>query len=133
MKTTEILESNGLRDTHWGKIIAQAGKQGCVFAKANVSEAARWTTCACGRQSPNLPRHMDPETSAYGRPKDKDLSSLGMRFYHNIKGNLPRKAAETLVEIERKAAEIIGADLTEYHKRETTRVIEPDAAWREQS
>lgn len=96
----EILKENRLLSSYWGRRIVKAEARG-VFSKRDVRKAACWTTCACGEQDARIPRDGD------GEPLDEKLTDLGCRFYRNTLNCNAAEAAETLVKIERRAAEVL--------------------------
>jgi len=104
---TDVLQQAQLHDSYWGKKILAAEKRG-KFTLSNVSEAASWVTCACGKS--NTPIEMRP--SGFSRnyqpgPVDNKLRYLGDEFHVNVVDNEFMDAAKTLVEIEERAREIV--------------------------
>ena len=100
MTATEILEYEGLENTHWGKRIMLAEKYGC-FTERDVEKAGVWTTCACGMQDDRIPR------SQSGTPEDGNLESYGSNFYYHVKNHRVWEAAEELAKIEQRAFEVL--------------------------
>jgi hypothetical protein len=99
-KVREILEKNNLLETRWGKRILAMEKRGRP-TKTEEADAMNWQTCACGQQDARIWRHND------GRPMDNMLRRLGEIFYINVCEHQPYSAAITLVNIERRAAEVL--------------------------
>jgi hypothetical protein len=96
----EILKENRLLSSYWGRRIVKAEERG-YRNKTDALKASSWQTCACGRQDDRIPR--DDE----GVPMDSALSDLGCSFYVHILNNRFDFAAQTLVKIERRAAEVL--------------------------
>lgn len=101
MKTAkEILKENRLLSSYWGRRIVKAEERGFFFERDHW-DSNRWTTCACGRQDERIPRN-------YGRvPLDPQLRRLGGMFYRVIKRRKYVCAAEILIAIEKRSAEIL--------------------------
>jgi hypothetical protein len=97
----EILHENRLLSSYWGRRIVKAEEQS-RFTEKDVRHSASWQTCACGRQDDRIPRD-DRE----GAPIDEDLQDLGYAFYSFVLQHNPRGAANVLVKIERRAAEVL--------------------------
>lgn len=96
------MESKRVRvwDTFWGRRIRRARRRG-FFTFREQNEAAQWTTCACGKQDPRIPR------CAAGRPIDSALENLGQRFYVCVEASNFHGAFETLKKIEIRAAQVL--------------------------
>jgi hypothetical protein len=89
-----------LHETYWGqKIIAAELNHG--FRPEERTQAGNWQTCACGQQDARIWRWPD------GPPMDNMLRRLGEIFYINVCEHQPLSAAITLVNIERRAAEVL--------------------------
>jgi len=122
MNTTyDTLKKAGILKSYWGKIIRGAEMNG-RFTPENEHEAGEWQTCACGHQSANIPRAArtswgEEHPASYAEPDDKLLREYGVRFAHNISDNNPLDAARTLVQIEKRAAKVMGAELDKYVAR----------------
>ena len=97
---TELLIEHGLDKTFWGRRITLADK-GKGFSKNDVERSGSWTTCACGKQDPNLPRWEN------GEPQDALLAQIGVHFDLHVMGHNPLGAATTLVQIEQRVREIL--------------------------
>ena len=97
---TALLDGEGLRHTFWGGRIALAEATG-HFSDDDLRRAGHWPTCACGEQSPDIPR------TNLGDPLDDRLHELGLRFDRNVQSHAMLGAAETLIAIEKRAAEIL--------------------------
>jgi hypothetical protein len=99
MSARELLTSAGLHESHWGRRIIAAEDGG--FTGREKEDAFSWVTCACGKLDPRIPR--------YGSkvPKDQTLTILGSQFYKAVDRDQPLRAAETLIDIEKRAAEIL--------------------------
>lgn len=96
-----LLEDNGLQDSVWGQRII-ASEEGTGPLLDHWRDQARdWQTCACGQQSPLIPR--DP----VGAPYDEPLMLSGQKFFANVCSNKPLLAACTLVDIENRAILIL--------------------------
>jgi hypothetical protein len=91
------LEKVKLDETYWGKKIIAAEKRG-RFKESEGDQAAKWTTCACGNESYNIPRG-----PRYNEPLDEVLYDLGFRFSFIIEDNQFVNAAEMLFWIEERA------------------------------
>lgn len=105
MKTAlEILTDAGLHNSYWGKRIIKAEKRG-EFTEGDVKKAGSWTTCACGKQDPRIPR--DEE----GAPCDVYLWELGLGFNGKVYTHQVVQAARTLVKIEKRAAIVLANTL----------------------
>jgi hypothetical protein len=97
----EILREHRLLPSYWGRRIVKAEERS-RFAEKDARHSASWQTCACGRQDERIPRD-DHE----GAPIDEELQDLGYAFYSFVLQHNPRGAANTLVKIERRAAEVL--------------------------
>ncbi len=95
-----ILHQHNLHNSHWGKRIIKAGQRGHFLFEDRV-DANYWTTCACGKQDPRIPRECN------GRPKNQRLVELGGRFARMVEEDKILSAARLLVKIEAEAAEIL--------------------------
>ena len=101
MKTTEqILRDARLLSTFWGRRIMAARKRN-RFTEKDKKHAAFWQTCACGRLTQNIPRNFN------GRPYDRDLFKLGCDFCDHVTASRTKQAALTLVDIEKRAQQIV--------------------------
>ena len=96
----ELLTENGLHDSVWGHRILKACRIG-EFAYKDIRAADRWTTCACGRASPNIPRDRKS-----GRPEDYPLRHLGHKFSAYVMAHEITLATKTLIQIEERAIEV---------------------------
>ena len=76
MKAKQLLEEAGLSETPWGKVIIQAEEGG--FTGKQQIIASQWTTCACGKQDPRIPR------DDKGTPVDAYLARLGISFSRHV-------------------------------------------------
>ena len=94
----ELLTKHHLHDSVWGKRILKACKEG--FTYDDISKANSWVTCACG-EATGVPRQNDK-----GSPLDHRLRGLGLRFAIDVEEQEPMKAAEVLIEIEKRAIEV---------------------------
>lgn len=120
-----ILKPAGLENSHWGKILIDAYEEGRT-EEHHVHEAGNWTTCACGKQDPRIPRITGPDAYSYNRdePLDHALKNLGMTFYDLIgDANTSRldfgrvsivTAAQILVKIEERAAVVLFETLAQH-------------------
>lgn len=102
MTAQEILTEANLQDTHWGKVIIEA-EAGHGFSVKEQRDAGNWCTCACGRTTCDIPRHVSPPGEGDTWPLDKTLYALGMDFYDFVCSNAYEDSAKTLVEIEKRA------------------------------
>ena len=101
MKTAqEILTDAGLSDTHWGLRIIEAEARG-EFTDDDLRDASSWVTCACGRLDERVPRN------DYDAPRDRELKDLGVLFVSPVFRGDFIDAADCLVEIERRAGELL--------------------------
>ena len=111
-ETKQILVEAKLDKTFWGTRILSAEKRG-EFTKDDLKLAFDWQTCACGHQSPLIPRH--PDSRSIGTwprpymPLDKKLTKLGSKFYGALCNNRFKKAAKVMVKIEIRAKQILEA------------------------
>ena len=96
----QLLEKAGLSETHWGKSIIRAEKND-GFNVWDKEFAADWTTCACGKQDPRIPRE------GRGSPVDPTLFELGVSFSGQVDFDQILAAAETLIRIEKRATEVL--------------------------
>lgn len=120
-QTHNELKKAGLLQSYWGKIILDAEDEG-VFTSQDNFEAGKWQTCACGRQSPNIPRVAKRDEDAefpaqLAEPLDDELKQDGLKFAHLVDDNNFLGAAECLVRIEKRAATVMGAELDKYVMR----------------
>lgn len=122
-KTHDILKKAGLLKSFWGGTILDAEQAG-GFDEDEQEGAQQWQTCACGRQSPNIPRHKETTENdhgeawhSYGEPKDEKLKDLGVVFSGYVEHDHFESAALCLVKIEERAAKVIGAEFRKYVKR----------------
>ena len=91
-----------LTESFWGKILLKKARlQKERFPLATIEKAGSWTTCACGKLTPNLQR------GRAGRPTDSALRQLGMDFYREIKHGRAIQAAEVLVRIEMRSKTVL--------------------------
>ena len=98
----QLLIKHDLHRTFWGKIMVKAEVIG-RFTGDEKELAEEWTTCACGYpQSPLIPRD-----SLTNEPIDSQLSDLGVRFDDVIARHDFFKAAEILVDIEKRAEVVL--------------------------
>jgi hypothetical protein len=100
MTAKQLLTEANLHATHWGKRIITA-EEFHGTTPSDLSDSGEWTTCACGKQDPRIPR------TKSGAPIDEYLEELGVAFYQNVCAHRFLEAAETLIAIERRAAEIL--------------------------
>lgn len=100
----EILTEASLADTHWGERIIAAEERGS-FSFEDCVDAGEWTTCACGKQDPRIPRE-------FGIPIDSDLKFFGVRFHANLVGNDFVFAASYLIAIEKRAGKVLAEVLS---------------------
>ena len=101
MKTAkQTLIGAGCDQTYWGKKVIAAEKRG-GFTLINVRKASRWTTCACGKQDRRIP------TSSVGEPGDEKLTDYGVEFTTSVITHDFLTAAQTLINIEHRATEIL--------------------------
>ena len=100
MEAETILNRECLDETFWGKAIIRAEKRG-QFTDSNKDKAGDWQTCACGRQDKRIDR------DDVGEPCDLLLRSLGSNFDVDVHLNSFTVAANTLVAIEQRSAEIL--------------------------
>lgn len=98
----DVLTKTNLHKTHWGKVIISAERK-AGFLNEDRRKAEDWATCACGKQDKRIERNLD------GVPKDYLLACLGMRFFDRVASADFYRAALTLIEIEKRAAELIRA------------------------
>jgi hypothetical protein len=105
----EYLVKTGLSRKYWGRKIIAAEKIG-YFPQLDVNEAAQWTTCACGRQDPRIPRVIDVAGELAG-PKDKKLATAGMDFYIAVREHDFWEAAYVLNTIESRARVVLQKEL----------------------
>lgn len=120
-ETRKVLKDAGLLNSYWGKIILEAEARG-GFNPDQTDEAEEWPTCACGHQSPNIPRHQKNKANeeawtGSGEPKDEVLKMEGVEFSGYVDHNLYLGAAECLVRIETRSAEVMGIELEKYVAR----------------
>lgn len=101
MKTArEILKENRLLSSYWGRRIVKAEERG-AFNLADKRASGSWTTCACGKQDPLIPR------GCFGAPNDSALGFWGVEFCGHVLNDRFPEAASALVKIERRAAEVL--------------------------
>lgn len=115
MKTAhqKLVEAK-LSRTFWGKRIVKAEKEG-GFTANDRREAIQWTTCACGKQDPRVPRIKESADYTHprkwvseGEPEDYWLSRWGGAFHDDaVKENDYSLASDLLIKIERRAAKIV--------------------------
>lgn len=96
----QLLEEAGLSETYWGQIITEAEKLG-GFTLWDRKYANQWTTCACGKQDPRIPRE------GRGSPVDPTLFELGVSFSEQVYFDQILATAETLIKIEKRAIEVL--------------------------
>lgn len=102
MKTAkEILTEAGIAGTMWGSQILKAELDGRFTAEARTM-ASSWATCACGMQDRRLPR------SWFNRePLDYKLKRKGFAFMRAVDRGDAVRAAQLLVGIEQRAAQVL--------------------------
>ena len=110
MKAKELLINAKLDATYWGKKIIAAEKRGHA-TDLELRMSRSWTTCACGKQDPRIPRMC----SSFAAPEDMELFHLGSRFPDLLLHRCWWSAAETLIAIERRACEIISEVVSNAH------------------
>lgn len=94
----------------WWKRIDDAEKSG-GFSDEDYSLAADWVTCACGQQSPLVPRLDD------GTPEDPQLDTLGCDFVDRVADNEFGMARRVLRKIETRAGQVLAAELRKAKQR----------------
>lgn len=99
MTAKQYLIDKGLADSHWGKRIIEAEERG-EFDVTDQDDAEDWVSCACGRLD-------GVARGPYGEPVDKPLRRRGMTFHECVAMDEFMGAAQTLVAIERRAAELL--------------------------
>lgn len=99
MTAKQVLKEAGLAKSHWGKRIIDAEERG-EFTQQDRIEAENWVTCACGKVTVDIPRH------DVGSPIDTKLLWLGLDFDHAVDSHRFTSASKTLVEIEKRAAQV---------------------------
>ena len=110
MKASDIIHDNNLQNTFWGERIIKAEKRG-RFTLKDHKLAEDWQTCACGEQDNRIPRGNKGASPA--RPDDSRLACLGGDFYMYVSRSMVSLAANTLVKIEKRAAEVLAQVLKE--------------------
>jgi len=100
MKAKQLLTDNNLHNTHWGKNIIKAENRG-AFTTENDSDAGNWVTCACGQHTKGILK------DEFNKPDDKVLEYLGMQFTIDVVRQEFFKAAETLIQIEKRVIELL--------------------------
>ena len=90
-----------LNNTDWGKRIIEAERCG-RFKEIDKELANDWVTCACGKITADIPRNKEMNS-----PLDDQLDLLGVYFYQHVTNNDFLKAAETLINIEDRAQEVV--------------------------
>jgi hypothetical protein len=104
MKTArEVITDARLGNTHWGRRILRAERNG-AFTEKDYDDSNQWTTCACGKQ--------DQRLFDGGSPWDSHLRQLGYQFTSHVQYGRHIEdgivwAAETLVYIEETAKELL--------------------------
>jgi len=111
----QILTDAGLQDSHWGKRIIKAEERG-YFYVIDTREAQKWQTCACGKQDPRIPRRDSKYEGRVGAPVDAELLDLGLDFFGAVDSQLFMQSAEVLVEIEKRASEILADTSLQHHQ-----------------
>lgn len=86
---------------YWPRAIAAARKRGGGFTRGDWDKATEWTTCACGRQDPRIPRKSN------GAPVDGLLGCLGVKFTGAVTNSLPDEAERILGLIESRSRQIL--------------------------
>lgn len=98
----ELIQRHGIDKTFWGGRIIHASESDTrEFTEEDVELAQEWATCACGRQDERIPRIWD------GGPEDVELRFLGRLFMDAVEESEIAVAALVLVNIERRAREIL--------------------------
>ena len=77
------------------------------FTQEHRDRAGKWADCACGRQDPRIPRYPSGWPIGANCPIDDMLRHLGGNFSFFVKSDLPEEALETLLKIEKRAAEVL--------------------------
>lgn len=97
----------------WEVRIAEARMRG-YFSIADIDLSADWVTCACGEQSPGIPRfkkdgRIGLRNRIYyeGEPIDQKLANLGRIFTEHINVHDFDSAEATLALIEQRAAIVL--------------------------
>ncbi len=101
MNANQILTEAGLNNSFWGGRIIRAEERG-RFTKNDRVKAGDWTTCACGRLDDGISRYAD-------WPMDVELRYLGIDFTFLVRNDLTTEAADTLIDIEKRAAAVLEA------------------------
>lgn len=107
----QYLDSKGLSDTYWGKIIIEAEDRG-RFTIREITLGNSWVTCACGQLTSDIPRFI--KGGLLRGPKDLELENLGYGFGQTVMVSAFFASAKALHEIETRA--IIVA--TEYQQEQ---------------
>ena len=100
------LTEHDLHETFWGKKIIAAEARG-HFTESDLSMAGNWVTCACGKQSPAIPRVTNRHSFDLAAPLDGVLYDMGFTFAGEVADNAFFFAALTLIEIEKRAIELL--------------------------
>lgn len=92
---------------YWTRVIARAKERKKAgkdpFTRGQVDRAAcSWTTCACGKQDPLIPRR-----GWDGKPEDFLLTKAGIEFGSAVEDQNPVRAGLLLARIEKRAAEVL--------------------------
>jgi len=100
---TDILTRTGYNTSYWGKKIIAAEQRG-YFTESNKDQSGNWVTCACGKSCGSI--EFEYKDGYPVRPVDPNLYSLGIDFNNAVEMNCFVKAAEVLLDIERRVIEL---------------------------
>ncbi len=111
----KVVKERKKREKHtpfWFRVIQAAEKRRAAgltpFYETHVELAKNWQTCACGRQDKRIPRHGPGDPfKQYGSPVDSLLRHYGSDFYDRVRDQDVEGAMETMLNIERRAAEVL--------------------------
>jgi hypothetical protein len=96
-----MLNEAGLDKTHWGKRILKAAARGS-FTPGDRVDSGGWVSCACGKLVNGIPRER-----LGGPPIDPRLYTLGCMFSDDVDDDEFFKAANTLINIEDRAIQVL--------------------------
>ena len=102
----KLLKAHNLDKSAWGiRIVESEGNT--FFSLVDRFESDDWITCACGEQDPRLHRKRDTNIGIKDSPLDNKLYKYGMDFTDAVHADNFLEAAQILVKIEERAAQLL--------------------------
>lgn len=94
-------ETQGVAPFNWFKVLTHNMETNAECDRALAVKSGAWVTCACGNTCAIIPRNEN------GKPTDRWLSDLGIKFCSQVGHGKWQFAIWTLHAIEHRSAEIL--------------------------